>query len=70
MRPSNPFQIPTCLQRADLQRRRQKLFRRAVVTTVVVLASLLVVSLIQGCVKEQAKTKQAANSGATVRLPH
>jgi hypothetical protein len=53
---SNPFQIPTCLQRADSQQRRRERFKKAVVFSVAALATLLVVLLIQGCVSEHAKT--------------
>jgi hypothetical protein len=56
MSTANPFQIPSCLQRADLRQRRQEQFKRGVVAVVAALATLLVALLIQGCVSEHAKT--------------
>jgi len=52
---SNPFQIPPCLQRADLQLRRQKRFQKIVVFSVAAIATLLVVLLIEGCMAEHSK---------------
>ena len=57
---SNPFQIPSCLQRANLQRRRRERFKKIVVASVAAIATLLVVLLIQGCVNEHAKASTAA----------
>jgi hypothetical protein len=56
----NPFQIPSCLQRADLQQRRRERFRRGVVAVVVGMVALLVILLIEGCVGEHAKTSAVA----------
>jgi LysM repeat protein len=56
MNTSNPFQVPTCFQRADCQQRRRERFRRWVVVAVVGFVALLVVMLIEGCVSEHAKT--------------
>ena len=60
MNASNPFQIPSCLQRADLQKRRQERFRRGVVAVVVGMVASLIILLIEGCVGEQAKTSAVA----------
>jgi hypothetical protein len=62
MSTANPFQIPSCLQRADLRQRRQEQFKRGVVAVVAALATLLVALLIQGCVSEHAKTASAPAS--------
>ena len=64
MKTANPFQIPSCLQRADQQQRRQKRFQKIVVTAVAVCVALLVLLLIEGCVSEHAKTPTAAQAGA------
>lgn len=53
---SNPFQIPSCLQRADFQQRRRNRFKKIVVTSVAACVTLLLVLLIEGCVSEHAKT--------------
>ena len=53
---SNPFQVPSCLQRADLQLRRRERFRRGVVVAVAAVVALLIVLLIEGCMSEHAKT--------------
>jgi LysM repeat protein len=55
----NPFQLPSCIQRADIQQRRRERFRRIVVAMVAALAVLLVVLLIQGCMNEHAKSAAA-----------
>jgi LysM repeat protein len=56
----NPFQIPSCFHRADLQQRRRERFRRGVVAVVVAMVALLVILLIEGCVGEHAKTSAVA----------
>jgi LysM repeat protein len=60
MNTSNPFQLPSCLQRADLEQRRQKRFQKIVVTVIAGSAALLVVLLIEGCMSEH------ANAAATM----
>jgi LysM repeat protein len=62
---SNPFQIPPCLQRADLQLRRQKRFQRIVVFSVAAVAALLVVLLIEGCMAEHSKASTDNTISAT-----
>lgn len=59
MNTSNPFQIPACLQRADIQQRRRNRFKKIVVATMAAFVTLLVVLLIEGCVSEHAKTSTA-----------
>jgi LysM repeat protein len=64
--PSNPFQIPSCLQRADSQQRRRERFKRGFIAAVIALVILLVGLLIEGCMSEKANTqpppKKAAQS--------
>ncbi len=67
MKTSNPFQIPTCLQRADHERRRQERFKKIVVFSIAAVATLLVVLLIQGCVSEHAKTAAARPNAVAAR---
>lgn len=61
MNPSNPFQIPSCFQVSEQQRRRER-FKKGVITAVALLIALLVGLLIQGCVSEhsQAGTPDSA----------
>lgn len=61
MNTTNPFQIPSCLQRADIQLRRRERFRRGVVVAVAAVVALLVVLLIEGCMSEHAKTTSSAS---------
>jgi len=60
---ANPFQIPSCFQ--DLQRQRRQRFKRTVLAVVAGVVLLLVGLLIAGCVSEHAKattpTENAAN---------
>ena len=51
--PSNPFQIPSCLQRADSQQRRRERFKKGFIAAVVAVVILLVGLLIAGCMSEQ-----------------
>jgi membrane protein involved in colicin uptake len=67
MKTSNPFQIPSCLQRANLQQRRQERFKQAVVVSIAALAALLVILLIQGCVSEHAQAEATAKTTAAPR---
>ena len=62
MNTSNPFQIPSCLQRADRQQRRQKCFQKIVVASVAAFVALLVLLLIEGCKSEHAKSSTAAKA--------
>jgi hypothetical protein len=62
MKTANPFQIPSCLQRADLQQRRRDRFKKIVVGSVAAFVALLVVLLIQGCVSEHSKTPTTASN--------
>lgn len=73
MNTSNPFQIPSCLQRADVEQRRRERFRRGVVVAIAAVVALLVVLLIEGCVTEHARTTATAVtplvSGAPASAP-
>lgn len=69
MNTTNPFQIPSCLQRADLQLRRRERFRRGVVVIVAAVVALLVVLLIEGCMSEHAKTASATVPAITDQHP-
>jgi hypothetical protein len=51
--PSNPFQIPSCLQRADSQQRRRERFKKAFIAAVAAVVILLIGLLIEGCMTEQ-----------------
>jgi LysM repeat protein len=69
MNTTNPFQVPTCLQRADLQLRRRERFRRGVVVAVAAVVTLLVVLLIEGCMSEHANTSNTNAPAVTGQLP-
>jgi len=58
--PSNPFQIPSCLQRADSQQRRRERFKKGFIAAVVAVVILLVGLLIEGCMSEQTTTTTPA----------
>jgi LysM repeat protein len=58
--PSNPFQIPSCLQRADSQQRRRERFKKGFIAAVVAVVILLVGLLIEGCMSEKATTPPPA----------
>jgi len=58
--PSNPFQIPSCLQRADSQQRRRERFKKGFIAAVVAVVILLVGLLIEGCMSEQTTTTPPA----------
>jgi len=63
MNASNPFQLPSCLQRADSQQRRRERFKRGFIAVVAAAVVLLVGLLIEGC-----KTEQASNASAITPL--
>ena len=67
MSATNPFQIPSCFQASQQQRRRDR-FKKGVITAVALLIALLVGLLIQGCVSQHAEettvTPLNANSSA------
>ena len=54
MSATNPFQIPSCFQESQQQRRRDR-FKKSVITAVALLIALLVGLLIQGCVSQHAE---------------
>jgi LysM repeat protein len=61
--PSNPFQIPSCLQRADSQQRRRERFKKGFIAAVVAVVILLVGLLIEGCMSEQATSRPPPHTG-------
>ena len=68
MKTLNPFQIPSCLQRADLQQRRRERFKKIVVASVAAFVALLVLLLIEGCVTEHAKASAAVRVSVVALL--
>lgn len=56
MNVANPFQIPACLKRADLELIRRNRFRKRVIAVVAASVALLVGLLIAGCMSEHSKT--------------
>jgi len=52
---SNPFQIPSCLQRAELQQRHHERIQKGVMLAMAITATFLVGMLIQGYMSEHAK---------------
>ena len=69
--PSNPFQLPTCLQRADSQQRRRERFKKGFIAAVFALVILLVGLLIEGCMSEKttASTPPAKKTAQTTGVP-
>jgi nucleoid-associated protein YgaU len=68
MNTSNPFQIPSCLQRVDFQQRRRERFKNGFIAAVAAMVVLLVGLLIEGCKTEQA-TSAAAPPSVGVTQP-
>jgi len=71
MNTTNPFQVPSCLQRASLQQRRQNRVKKIVISSIAALTALLVFLLVEGCMSDRAKsaglTKEiAASTPATL----
>src|SRR5438094_98511 len=60
MNSANPFQIPTCFQNVDEQRKRER-FKKGVIAIIAAVVLLLVGLLIQGCKSER--------SASTTPLP-
>ncbi len=69
MKASNPFQIPSCLQKVDFQQRRRERFKNGFIATVAVMVVLLVALLIQGCKTDQATPVKAMASPPQVSQP-
>ena len=59
MNTSNPFQIPSCLQRVDFQQRRRERFKNGFIAAVAAMVVLLVGLLIEGCKTDQATSAKA-----------
>jgi len=60
MNSANPFQIPTCFQNVDEQRKRER-FKKGVIAVIAAVVLLLVGLLIEGCKSER--------SASTTSLP-
>jgi len=63
MNSANPFQIPTCFQNVDEQRKRER-FKKGVIAAIAAIVLLLVGLLIQGCKSERANAMPAAQVAA------
>lgn len=61
---ANPFQIPSCLQRAEQRRRQQERFQKIVTAIVVAGVSLMLALLIMGCINEQSRAGTAPQAAA------
>jgi LysM repeat protein len=59
MNTSNPFQIPACLQRADINQRRRDRFKKGFIAAIASVATMLVALLIEGCVSEHTQAQAA-----------
>jgi len=71
MNSANPFQIPTCFQNVDEQRKRER-FKKGVIAVIAAVVLLLVGLLIQGCKSERsasATTSSQATAAAVVQKP-
>jgi LysM repeat protein len=68
MSTTNPFQIPSCFQISQQQRRRER-FKKGVITAVALLIALLVGLLIQGCVSQHAEETTVTPLGANSSAP-
>ncbi|HEV2694528.1 MAG TPA: LysM peptidoglycan-binding domain-containing protein [Verrucomicrobiae bacterium] len=66
MNTTNPFQVPTCLQRAHSQQRRQSRIKAVVFSSVAVTTTLLIFLLVEGCMSEHAKSAVAAQNFAAL----
>ena len=66
MSATNPFQIPSCFQESQQQRRRDR-FKKSVITAVALLIALLVGLLIQGCVSQHAE--ETTVTPTPIRVP-
>ena len=69
MNASNPFQIPSCLQKVDFQQRRRERFKNGFIAAVAVLVVLLVGLLIEGCKTDQATSTKAMAPSPQVSQP-
>ena len=69
MNTSNPFQIPSCLQRADSQQRRRGRFKKGFIAVVAAVVILLVGLLIEGCMSEKTTTTTPAKNVSDLSAP-
>jgi LysM repeat protein len=65
MNTTNPFQVPTCLQRAHVQQRRQNRLKKIVIGSVAAATTLLIFLLVEGCMSEHAKSAGVAKQQVT-----
>jgi LysM repeat protein len=65
MNSANPFQIPSCFQKVDENRRRER-FKKGVIATIAAAVLLLVGLLIQGCKSERASAATPPQAGSVV----
>ena len=70
MNTANPFQIPECFQKADLNQRRRERFKRGVMAVAFAIMALMIVLLIQGCMSERASVTPTERIGATSVTSH
>jgi LysM repeat protein len=69
MHTSNPFQIPSCLQRVNLQHRRRERFKKGFIVVVAAIVLLLVGLLIEGCQTERATAATPAGNASGLSAP-
>ena len=69
MNSANPFQIPSCFQKVDENRRRER-FKKGVIATIAAVVLLLVGLLIQGCKSERAAQAPLKNTPAVAQTTH
>lgn len=62
MNTTNPFQVPSCLQRAQFQQRRQHRLKTLVIGSVAALTTLLVFLLVEGCMTDRARSANLAGA--------
>ncbi|HXF10951.1 MAG TPA: LysM peptidoglycan-binding domain-containing protein [Desulfuromonadaceae bacterium] len=69
MNSANPFQIPSCFQKVDENRRRER-FKRGVIAAIAAFVLLLVGLLIQGCKSERAAQAPAKATPVVAQTAH
>ena len=63
MNASNPFQVPACFQRTDVQRRQRKI-KQMVIAIIACVGLMLIGLLIEGCQSERTSAKAVFPAGA------
>jgi nucleoid-associated protein YgaU len=69
MNTANPFKVPVCIQRANLQQRRQDRVKKVVVGSIITLSALLVFLLVEGCMRDRATAGRDSETTAAVTEP-